>query len=149
MIRCRNSLLHEGNNMTHQNNAEWEYIACPLCDAQTEKTIFTQSLRYDNREYKFQIVQCASCDLIYINPINRHNVGKVYLNSNPLKKMRKESVGRRNVYIETVNKIEQLNIQKQNWKILDIGCATGGFLYLARSFGYYVCGIEIVQQQAR
>jgi len=125
-----------------------DYIRCPLCEEETYKAKFIQSLWEGGVEFKFRVVRCAKCGLYYVNSQNSSNIGKCYIHVDPLKAMRVEAVYRSNIYREGIQQIELLNSKDEPWKILDVGCATGVFLALARCHGYQVFGVESSKRQA-
>lgn len=121
-------------------------IPCPLCGCPNYQAVF--NIGKDKK-----IVRCKSCSMVYLNPMPTQKEMKVFYNSKYF--FHKEGIkyGYGN-YLELEslfhvmyrNWLKQLvpyleNNQKQI-KILEVGCAAGYFLDIAKQAGYDVYGIE-------
>jgi SAM-dependent methyltransferase len=120
-------------------DSELEFVPCALCAKDDSDVIFS--------EKNFNVVRCRKCGLVYINPRPKQN--KVRAGLNEESKAFEIDV---NHYIQ----LEPLSIAKDRFliqmiqkhclkagRILDVGCASGSFLRVARDFGFEAWGVEI------
>lgn len=109
---------------------------CPICP---------------NRFFKNTLRQCQQCGLIFVNPQPEFNKIKEIYNQHYFKNNNSNSVGyedyaqdRPNI-IKTFEKrwrqIEKFHPTKG--RVLDLGCAMGFFLEVARNHGWETCGVEL------
>jgi 2-polyprenyl-3-methyl-5-hydroxy-6-metoxy-1,4-benzoquinol methylase len=118
------------------------YVKCCICERDNEIHLFSKKAFGLN----FNIVRCRNCGLAYTNP--RYSIdlyekryftskgeypGRNFLGERDLKASEK----RLNEILIT---IEQF---RKKGKILDVGCAIGTFLFLAKMKGWDVYGVEI------
>jgi len=116
-------------------------VKCPVCNQNEEETLFIK------RGYTF--VRCISCGMVYTNPqVNQEIVQGRYQNGSPSTELwmdvlmnSKETAWRSGYYQDILNEIEHQVEIKGN--ILDIGCAVGHFLDMARKTGWNVTGLEL------
>lgn len=136
--------------LTQENKAyvvkEWEKVPCPFCGdfAHRPHEKFGPELRYT-------YVQCKKCSLVYATPRPKYDedfVTTAYAvydtESHHLKSGGTLDAGERKLvdnYKVTLRQIEKT--LGRVGKILDIGSATGLFLYAARELGWDVVGIDI------
>lgn len=115
-----------------------ENIACNLCNSKNFKTN-TELKRFLNLPNEYNIVTCRECNLTFINPRPTVEEYKNYY----------DSPGGYDVsaYIERVTqrlgsyKSRMEEIEKQygkKGKLLEIGCAAGQFLNIAKDMGWSV-----------
>ncbi len=107
-------------------------VSCNICNSKAEEII--SKIGVGN------IVRCKKCGLLYKNPrlsdkdeIDRYK-HQIYDDSHSLV----ENKSKKEIFVSTLNKLEH-----HRGKILDIGCADGYFLALARERGWEPYGIEI------
>jgi len=107
-------------------------VSCNICNSKAEEIISKAGIG--------NIVRCKKCGLFYRNPrlsdkdeINKYK-HKVYDDSSILI----EDKSKKEIFISILN-----NLEHHKGKILDIGCADGYFLALARERGWEPYGIEI------
>lgn len=121
------------------------YVKCLLCAADAPKLVKrVKSLYSDDL---FNLVKCSNCGLMYINPWEDWTEKEKRL------KLRKDDRGFEEAEISEADTyrsiIKELSKYKDRGKILDIGCAAGGFLRLAKQGGWDVYGVEINKSSAR
>jgi len=125
---------------------------CDLCGSESSY-YFTNAIdRFSGDEFIF--IQCSQCGLIYPNPKPDLTDISVYypteyeayyeldLEESPLKKYSLQQS-----LLRQLNLVEKYSNQKG--KILDVGCAKGNFLLLAKKHGWDVSGVEINQNAAK
>ncbi len=121
-----------------------EYVDCLFCSKRDFKKVYPSSLP--------GVVRCLSCGLIYANPRFKKEALKDFYSREYFESHSSEAMGYDNYVsdkelVEKTFKRRLLEIEKK-WmprrgKLLDVGCATGFFLSIARQRGWKVDGIEI------
>ncbi len=107
-------------------------VSCNICNSTAEEII--------SKTGTGNIVRCKKCGLLYRNPrlSDRDEIDKykhqIYDESYGLV----EDKSKKEIFVSILNKLEHYK-----GKILDIGCADGYFLALARERGWEPYGIEI------
>lgn len=87
-----------------------------------------------------RIVKCRNCSLVYVNPrLRREEIVDGYAKADESTYV-KESKARTQTFIKCMNEIEKY--AKKPGKILDVGCAAGLFLDVAKKRGWKVAGVE-------
>jgi len=126
-----------------------EYIACNLCGSKNFKVLYkTERTDFGVDEYAptgnvhanfGQIVKCAGCGLVYINPRERSEdiVNKYRDVVDPT--CVDEEKGRVFTFERSLGEIEKF---KKGGRILDIGCNIGTFVDVAKRKGWDAYGIE-------
>ncbi len=107
-------------------------VSCNICNSKAEEIISKTDIG--------NIVRCKKCGLLYRNPrlSDRDEIDKykhqIYDESYGFV----EDKSKKEIFVSILNKLEN-----HKGKILDIGCAEGYFLALARERGWEPYGIEI------
>lgn len=121
---------------------------CPICKSQNTFELYPENLDLHTLTFTyeftpesqktFRVVRCRNCSHVFCSPLPKNIyknyedvVDKEYLHHSQTRKLSSQSV---------------LSIIKRYFfsgKLLDIGCATGDFLEVARDFGYSVEGLEL------
>lgn len=124
-----------------------ELAGCPIC-ASSERKPFLVCLDHFLTKESFQIVECLACGFRYTQPRpSADQLGRYYQSV--------EYISHSNTRKGIFNQIYQLArdytlkgkrrlISRfiRNGNIMDIGCASGEFLYVMKSGGWKVTGIE-------
>ncbi len=120
-------------------NLDWEagdgleHISCPLCNDKLYVTLLV--------ERGFNIVRCASCMLVYVNPRpSEKSLGEFYDQYYP-----PESTSlweRQMARVFEVEGLKRLNALMGPGHILDVGCGYGFFLKMMKEKGWEVSGVE-------
>lgn len=116
-------------------------LACPICGY--ERNV---SFRFLKNDYK--IYRCDACNLMFVHPQpSPDELLRIYDNSyfrrgNKYLRVNETESRSRNLDNDK-RKIDVIKKYKETGKILDIGCARGDFLYLARQDGFDVTGVEV------
>ncbi len=125
-----------------------EKIACELCSSKSYEILYKSTIegRYSNRGYKIsdanynkhpQVARCKNCGLVYTNPRDKKIL--TYYRKLSDREYQKEAEGRTIAFKRVFRNIEKY---KKTRRLLDIGCATGLFLNVAKKFGWEVYGVE-------
>ena len=132
-----------------------EYVKCNFCNNNSEKLLFSKKDKFGLSECDFNIVQCRSCGLIYINPRpSKNEIGKFY----PETYSWKETLTAESKITKIVRKLEKiyrchlLNYEtskvikvskRKTGRLLDVGCGSGDRLDIFRRLGFEAYGVEI------
>ena len=128
------------------NNVKTEHVNCNLCGSKECMKLYT----IEKSGYKFQIVKCQKCGLVFQNPrIKEIDIEKIY------DKDYFHAKGFDRDYCVEAKKFDKFEIAKdvrriniierfcKKGKMLEIGCAYGKFLYEAEKLGWKVYGLDI------
>lgn len=133
--------------MIKSRGSDFEFVRCNLCgSANTSKYMAIDG---------FRIVKCKNCSLVYVNPrLKPKSLHKIYDSKyyrNSAFKGGKSAIygygeylKEKNLIVATFKKrLDQIEKFSSPGKLLDVGCAFGFFLELARKHKWNVKGIEI------
>lgn len=129
-----------------------ENTVCNLCGSDMNRPFLTRADRFSGEV--FQFVSCTQCGLIYLNPRpTQFELAKYY----PANYEAYRSPEDQSLSIEKKDTQRALDIQldfvekfaPRRGHLLDIGCATGNFMWAARERGWEVRGIELIEPAAR
>lgn len=122
---------------------EKEWVGCLLCGSQRHET-YLRALP--------GVVKCSDCALVYANPRLKKEAladfySKEYFESHSSEKMGYDNYVSDKELVEKTFQRRLANIEKK-WsrgkgRVLDVGCATGFFLTIARERGWEPNGVEI------
>ena len=139
----------KGDVEEHSDKIEtnMEYVNCDLCGADDTTLLFVEKDRMTYRDGEFNVVKCNSCGLVYLNPRpTQAKISEFYPDVySPFKsdKNRLIKYVEKKIAEKSVNEIKRL-VNKDNIKILEIGCGTGAYLALLRDIGGWdVMGVEM------
>lgn len=129
-----------------------EQVRCNLCGADDTAPL----TQVDG----FHIVRCKRCGLLYVNPRYREDVlQEIYTETyydhdgivNGLEFFGYDNyvADEENIKITFARRLKTIERHVSTGRLLDIGCATGFFLALAREKGWEVVGTEVSQFGAR
>lgn len=119
-----------------------EYVVCNLCGGEATQPFAQRG--------GMQVVQCASCGLVYVNP--RRDAESIYQHYNSGQSSRIQyyldvEVADRRTFDDILDLAERLAPQRGD--LLDIGPNIGTCLALARARGWSTYGVEINADAAR
>lgn len=121
---------------------------CPVCmskdtyelypaNADIKKIVFTYEFTPESQK-TFRVVRCGNCSHVFCSPIPKNIyknyedvVDKEYLRHSRTRELSAQSV------------LNIINCYASSGKLLDVGCATGDFLKVAKNFGYLSEGLEL------
>lgn len=120
-----------------------ESVSCPLCGSPA----FSPRVK----KYGFTYVTCNQCSFVYINPqLTQQAIEEVY-NDEEVRRFYFEELllpfverDQKREFADRARTVRSL-IQKPNARLLDIGCAIGNFMTLAKSYGFRSEGLELNQ----
>ncbi len=121
---------------------------CPVCksketyelypaDVDLSRLIFTYEFTPESQK-TFRVVRCRNCSHVFCSPLPK-NIYKNYEDVIDREYLRHSQT--RKLSAESVLKIMRQYVS--SGRLLDVGCATGDFLIVARDFGYSVEGLEL------
>ena len=124
-----------------------EKVNCNLCGSKETRHLFTiQSLN---------LVKCKKCNLVYVNPRYTETELKSIYEENYFENPRfyEDGLGhygydqyfldKENIQMNFEHRLNTIMKLTKSGRLLDIGCAAGFFLDLARKRGWKVSGIEL------
>ncbi len=118
-----------------------EHVACDLCGADDAKFLFS-----DN---SYRLVRCRTCHLVYVDPRPKEPiVDKLYdekiSDIDSYFEYYKEYIIHENGFVaEAKDLLKSIKKYIKSGRILDIGCACGFFLNVAKQDGWETHGVEI------
>ena len=123
-----------------------EEVVCNLCGSDRWRVLQTVPVQRFGPPGEFNLVQCQDCGLRYLNPRPSPEEMKDYYPAayREYRASLDESV-RRSFQEE---KLRKLKAHSREGKLVDVGCADGLFLHLARQAGYQVQGVEMAEGSA-
>lgn len=136
-------------NETMETEALKSTCKCPICDGDRLTTLFeVQSWA------KYEIVRCGECDAVFSSPRPTSEVLDAFYTSEYFRRTEDDGHGysdyRSMAEINArrmwshLKKYSPLDKVSQK-KVLDVGCATGGFLAEAKQDGWECLGVELSQ----
>jgi SAM-dependent methyltransferase/GT2 family glycosyltransferase len=129
-------------------------VPCPLCSS-VESTLVFRSPNVHMAVFRDifaeRVVLCASCGFVYTNPrLSARNLEKYYSRNYRLEglevpKTLEEFLGLRyrEIWFSKERDLQLVLAQKSSGRLLDIGCASGTLLWLAKEKGFQVSGVEV------
>ena len=136
--------------MNYSKNGELlKYVNCNLCNSDSTKSVMSID--------RYNIVKCKKCGLVYVNPRLKekklHEIYKKEYFKNSAFNVAKLTFYGYGKYLEekdyikaTFNeRLKIINKYSKKGRLLDIGCAFGFFLEIARDDGWDVQGLEIIK----
>ena len=118
-------------------NIKLEYVSCDLCGSNKTKELYrTRDERFKTCDYQFSVVECKSCGLAYLNPRPDY-VSMQAFYPEQFFKNRDDTEKALCKYEREFGKISRLS-----GRLLDMGCANGGFALYAEENGFKAEGLE-------
>jgi 2-polyprenyl-3-methyl-5-hydroxy-6-metoxy-1,4-benzoquinol methylase len=122
-------------------STQFQAVACNICGSHETRLVF--------RKWKFNIVQCVACELVYVNPRSFRIEEDDYFKGAYLSTIEKD--GKLETCIASLYSEILYNIGNRVplGRLLDVGCAMGHFLAFAKRYGWQVEGVECSPYAAR
>jgi 2-polyprenyl-3-methyl-5-hydroxy-6-metoxy-1,4-benzoquinol methylase len=133
---------------------------CPLCGSRKATLVYETPnvhMKVFRSIFAERVEKCEDCGLLYTNPIlAAKDLEKYYskyyaLEGLPVPRSKKEFLSRSysDIWFSKDRDISLLKKAKPGGEVLDIGCASGSLLWMAREAGYKVRGVEVGESSAR
>lgn len=129
-----------------------EYVKCGICGSDDYKILFKGlkpeegiqlNEKYSASSYNIgndQVVKCNKCGLMYVNPrLKADAIVQGYSDAEDEKYV-SQAEGRLSTFKHGLKLVDKYHPQKG--KILDVGCAAGFFLKVAKDAGWDTYGVE-------
>lgn len=140
------------STMHSKEGSVLEYVRCNLCGADDTESVAEIE--------GFHIVRCRQCGLMYVNPRYREDfLQQLYTadyyehdgirNGQAFFGYEDYIADEENIRITFAKRLRTIERFVNKGRLLDIGCATGFFLDLARDKGWKVVGSEVSQFAAQ
>lgn len=134
-------------------------VPCPLCGARAKSVVCKTPnvhMAVFREIFSETVVRCSDCEFIYTNPrptlaaLERYYTENYALEGKPIPRSLEEFLSESNKEI-WFSKDRDLNLvleTKSAGRLLDVGCASGTLLWLARQKGLSVQGVEVGRHSA-
>jgi SAM-dependent methyltransferase len=120
---------------------ELELVSCNLCKGDKLNVLYKKpDIKLFLSDYEFNVVQCKECGLIFLNPRPTIESAEIFYPKRYFEQLNQEGQSSKSRRYE--NETRYL-MGVRPGKILDIGCAGGGFLRLLRERGWDVHGMDL------
>ena len=126
---------------------------CIICGSSKYEKLFFGEHCYKGKS--FFLVRCLNCGLMYRNPqFDKESTRALYRDPNYFESKYKGGVERsyieskKDYFREAKKTIKKIKKYKEKGKLLEIGCAGGYFLKVAKKMGYKVVGVEISEEMS-
>jgi SAM-dependent methyltransferase len=134
-------------------------IACPLCGSVNSTLISVSpnvNMAFFRRIFAEKVVACRSCGFAWTNPrLDSEALAKYYsedylLEGLSVPKSVEEFLSNeyKEIWFSKDRDLQLVLGQKSGGRLLDIGCASGTLLWLAREQGFSVQGVEVGRRSA-
>lgn len=124
-----------------------EYITCPVCDSASSELFFEKDW--------FTFSRCRECAMVYLNPRLNEQATYAFYNSqwnaiyNETKFDEVSTSTKLDDEINAANLERILRLRGSTGRLLEIGCAKGFFLRVAKDAGFEVHGLELNERNYR
>jgi 2-polyprenyl-3-methyl-5-hydroxy-6-metoxy-1,4-benzoquinol methylase len=122
---------------------------CPVCNSHANNLLY-QCIDYSVSKEKFNLVKCATCSMVYTNPIpDESEIGRYYKTQDYIS----HTDTRKGLIHKLYHLVRKRTLQKKNklitrlndgkvGSVLDVGCGTGHFLTQCKNSGWKIQGTE-------
>ncbi len=118
-------------------------MRCKLCGSENAAVLNRIKSKYRSKgnivRSEFSIIRCSNCSLIRVEPFLKQDILLEKYDKDYFKQYLNNTDDRKIYFREILDELDNLT---DKGSILDIGCGDGLFLYLARSEGWRVYGVE-------
>jgi len=105
---------------------------CPLCESAAARYLVTRR--------GFDVVRCRSCGLVFVWPLPTAEALEAFYSAGGYH-AEVDEAERRRTFADRLARIEEL--APRRGRLLDVGCAAGLFLDVARAEGWDVAGVDL------
>jgi SAM-dependent methyltransferase len=121
--------------------ADTETIVCDFCGGKDSTVFFVEN--------GCNLTRCGNCGLLYVNPRPLSSQGFAKYSHEYTDYVEKYIQNKPIYQAEAKRRMEEVDSWASGGKLLDIGCADGTFLELAREHGWETTGVEPDEALAR
>lgn len=120
-----------------------EWVDCNCCGSDNYRIVYTAPDVHFYPDEFFTVVECLDCGLGYLNPRpTRAEMGRFYPRDFYERFVEDEEYHQRRYWREA-RYLADLTQNGREKRLLDLGCANGGFPRLMRQLGWQVEGVEV------
>jgi 2-polyprenyl-3-methyl-5-hydroxy-6-metoxy-1,4-benzoquinol methylase len=125
-------------------------VPCPLCGCESFAEVYA--------DHPSSIVRCRSCDLAFFNPQPTPEYLSRYYSSQEgylpsaevlIQNFRERPEAMRQNVSSVMSRLYSFRARQPQQRLLDVGCAYGFFLLVAREAGLEVQGVELSEETSR
>lgn len=125
-----------------------EVVSCNLCGEDDTRLLFEGWDRLHGLPGRFRMVQCRRCGLIYLNPRpTASQIGRYYPEEYPSyggsRRSGRNRLAQWALRYGMGKRLRAVAAFQPKGRLLDVGCADGAFLALARERGWEAHGVEL------
>ena len=121
---------------------EFKNVNCNLCGSGKTRFLGKRISPDRDRRLETRIVKCASCGLVYPNPMPQFTAEELNGNFNqPVGYFDTAAEDRLGSFEEILSEIEKMRPEKG--RIIDVGCGRGEFLHIARKHKWDCVGTDV------
>ncbi|MGB6451681.1 MAG: class I SAM-dependent methyltransferase, partial [Steroidobacteraceae bacterium] len=122
-----------------------EHVACNLCGEDNAVTLYNMPDVHFHPDERFAAVRCRACGLGYLNPRPRQELLDKYYPPAFYEGFEIQSAEHKKRYVREARYVLQHSylFPSRKPRLLDIGCANGGFPRYMQALGWEVEGLEI------
>jgi 2-polyprenyl-3-methyl-5-hydroxy-6-metoxy-1,4-benzoquinol methylase len=129
-------------------------IPCPLCGSPKASLVYktpSVHMAFFRDIFAQRVQRCSNCDFVFTNPmmpadkLERYYSENYLLEGLPVPRTVEEFLSERykEIWFSKQRDLELVLKSKNSGRLLDIGCASGTLLWLAREKGFEVQGVEV------
>lgn len=123
---------------------ELERVSCDCCGGASSRELYSMpDLRFGDYSQTYNVVECGSCGHRFLNPRPKESeLGRLYPQSY-YDNRKAEEPGQKGRYERQLSLLPPLS----GGSLLDLGCAGGAWLEMARGKGWDVMGVDFVRSE--
>lgn len=136
-----------------------QMVHCPLCDSRSNSLVCKTPnvhMPFFRRIFFERVVRCDACGFVFTNPrptpaaLERYYTDDYALEGLGIPKTLDEFLddSYKEIWFSKDRDLQLVTQRKTSGKLLDIGCASGTFLWLAKQQGFSVHGVEVGRHSA-
>jgi 2-polyprenyl-3-methyl-5-hydroxy-6-metoxy-1,4-benzoquinol methylase len=125
---------------------KFEHNVCNLCGADDTITLYvTKGKSKFSYPHPLPYVKCTQCGLVYTNPRPPKEIIEEQYESEHYRDQLPKDAARylRKILTNSVNRLVFVEKYKKGSRLLDVGCAQGNFISVARLKGWDTYGVEV------
>lgn len=129
-------------NMTLEENIKLEITACDLCSGSEYKFLYSMpDLRFRCYELEYSAVECEQCGHRFLSPRPTIDSFPLIYPENYYAGRSSQDSRQQKRYFKQISYLPSI----KSGKLLDVGCAGGGWLKVAQEYGWDCYGADFVE----